>query len=101
MQAQTHRCIECQQAMTNPICPRCLSKEIKTWLREKVPELVHIIGPAPKYGTGTRCMFCGKDMAICAHCFSKEVYLEVVKLKPELSEEFISCFNYSLREEFE
>jgi len=96
-----NRCVECQQIIENPICPRCLGREIKQWLKEKVPELATILEITPNYGTGTKCIFCNKDVAICAHCFSKDVYLEVTKLRPELSEDFISCFNYGLREEFE
>jgi hypothetical protein len=100
MEAQTHRCIECKEVITNPICPRCLGSEIKVWLKEKMPELVHIIGAGPRFGS-TRCIFCKKEMGICAHCFSRDIYLEVVRLQPDLGEDFISCFNYDLREEFE
>jgi hypothetical protein len=96
-----HKCVECEEAITNPICPKCLGREIKVWLKEKLPEIAHITEISPQYGTGTSCMFCGRDIAVCAHCVSKDIYLEVTALKPELSEDFISCFNFELREEFE
>ena len=94
------KCVECQEVITNPICPRCVGNEIKVWLKENLPGLVHIIGAGPRYGCA-KCVICGKCLAVCAHCFAKDIYLEVIKVKPELGEDFISCFNFGLREEFE
>jgi hypothetical protein len=88
-------CIECQEGITNPICPECLAREMKSWK----PSL-RIWDTDVSYEHGkVRCIFCGKRMGICAHCFSKDMYSIIVEKYPELAEEFIDTFNYGLREE--
>ncbi|MBW2965878.1 hypothetical protein KY342_02110, partial [Candidatus Woesearchaeota archaeon] len=46
-----------------------------------------------------RCMFCGKGMSICAHCYSRDVYDLIKEDFPWLAEEFIERFDFGLRKE--
>lgn len=91
-------CMECMEGITNPICPECLAMEMEIWNKKLKPIIT-----VPNYTTynskNVRCLFCGKIMDICAHCFSRSMY-ELIKEKyPDLAEDFIDTFNYGLREE--
>ena len=47
----------------------------------------------------THCLFCGKSMALCAHCFSKETYEFLQENNPALAAEFASRFDFDVRKE--
>ncbi len=64
------KCIVCREGITNPICPECLAKEIGYWR----PELKTSLAMPAASAESVRCMFCGKGMTICAHCYSKDIY---------------------------
>jgi hypothetical protein len=82
-------CIVCREGITNPICPECLAREIKHWK----PGLSRILAkPAYGYTMDTKCMFCGKDMSICAHCYCRDVYDILIEEAPEAAEEFRDLF---------
>ncbi len=83
-------CVICREGITNPICPECLAKEIKSWK----PGLSKILTkPAFRYATDTRCMFCGTWMSNCAHCYSLDVYDILIEQKElEVAEEFGELF---------
>ena len=82
-------CIVCQEGITNPICPECLAKEIKSWR----PGLSKLLAePSFGYSMDTECMFCGKEMNICAHCYSRDIYDTLVEKEPEIAEEFKELF---------
>ena len=87
-------CIICQEGITNPICPECLAKEIEYWR----PELKTSLAMPGSWGK-VRCMFCGKGMNICAHCYSKDIYDLIKEEFPWLAEEFIEKFDFGLKEE--
>ena len=94
------QCIQCQEGITNPICPECLAREIAIWR----PELKTVISKPFTDDTYSaedyvNCLFCGREMSICAHCYTKEAYESVLFWYPEYAEEFIDTFNYGLREE--
>ena len=88
-------CIECREGITNPICPECLAKEIEEWK----PWLKPILSAPDKVAEGVRCMFCGKLMSICAHCYTKDIYDYLIEEEPEIAEEFMDIFNFSIKEE--
>ena len=84
-------CIVCQEGITNPICPECMAKEIKSWK----PGLSRILTkPAYKYTTGAICMFCGREMSICAHCYCRDIYDILVEEEPEVALEFKELFGF-------
>lgn len=95
--AQIPQCVICQEAITNPICPACLAKEIKVWLREKKPEWINKVVEPENNMYGTKCISCGRGMSICAHCYSYDFYNYLLEEAPELAEEFLEHFNYDIR----
>jgi hypothetical protein len=89
-------CIICREGITNPICPACLANEIKSWR----PGLSKILTkPAFGYSTEVECMFCGREMSICAHCYCRDVYDILLEEDPRVAEEFVEIFNFDLRGE--
>ncbi len=89
------KCIVCREGITNPICPECLAKEIGYWR----PELKTSLATPAASAESVRCMFCGKGMSICAHCYSRDIYDLIEEEFPWLAEEFIERFNFGLKEE--
>ena len=90
------QCIECREGITNPICPDCLAKEIEAWK----PWLKPILSaPGTYVAEGVRCMFCGRLMSICAHCYTKDLYNYLVEQEPEIAEEFLEIFDFGIKEE--
>ncbi|MBW2997940.1 hypothetical protein KY321_00235, partial [Candidatus Woesearchaeota archaeon] len=44
----------------------------------------------------SECIKCGKEMTICRHCFTREIYEEIKIKYPELKEDFMRMFNYEI-----
>jgi hypothetical protein len=93
-----HACRDCKQVVTNPMCPGCVAKGVEQWALIWMPEIVPLLKVEPSHGTGTKCILCSRDMSMCAHCYSKEIYGLVVEAIPELGEQFLQSFNFELRE---
>jgi len=97
MRPQT--CIACQEAITNPICPECLEREIEAWLVEKKPYIVpYLYGLSDNFMRSwvTMCIICGNRMGVCGHCYTKDI-LDVLRRKaPELEEQFLLMFNFQI-----
>ena len=89
------KCIVCREGITNPICPGCLAKEIGYWR----PELKTSLATPAASAESVRCMFCGKGMSICAHCYSRDIYDLIKEEFPWLAEEFIERFDFGLKKE--
>ena len=95
------KCVICQEAITNPICPACLQREVAHWLADKKPALVAGLRSYTEvfstYGhKGVRCIICGSDMKICAHCFCKDIYDFLKAEILENTEDFVTSFNFDL-----
>ena len=90
-------CMECDEAITEPICPDCLAKRMRTVIREYDAKLAREIQGCVVEEGETICLFCGKRMNLCAHCFSREMYDFILERKPEAAEEFLSRFDFELR----
>ena len=73
----SYQCVECYDIITNPICPSCLTKEMKIVVGEKDPVLAKQIDPCSIDGD-SQCLSCGGKMGLCAHCFCKDVYEKLV-----------------------
>jgi hypothetical protein len=92
-------CINCREGITHPICPDCLAREMESWHPEMKTILLTPDMDTDSYvGDGVRCLFCGKAMSICAHCYSMDVYDSLIEGQPALAEEFIERFDYGLKE---
>ena len=95
----SHSCIECDEVITEPICPDCLAKRMRLVVKEHDQTLAREIKGYVVEEGETTCLFCGKNMNLCAHCFSREVYELVKERRPEAAEEFLSRFDFELRRE--
>ncbi len=91
-----HRCIDCQEIISNPVCSECLSLQMKQMLGEIDPNLPEKIVTC-NFSGDTHCIGCGNEMGLCAHCFSKDVYEQIKDLNTIAAEEFLARFDYDLR----
>lgn len=95
--APFHQCVECDDIITNPICGDCLAKEMRVMLQEYDPALAETISYFAIEGE-MQCIFCKQKMALCAHCFSKDVHEYLKEKNPTLASEFVSRFDFDLRQ---
>jgi hypothetical protein len=91
-----HRCIDCEEIISNPICSECLGMQMKQMLGEIDSTLPDKIVTSNLSGD-TKCISCGSEMSLCAHCFSKDVYEQIKDFNPKAAQEFIARFDYDLR----
>lgn len=90
------RCMECDNAVVNPICPECLAQRMRMVVGEKDPELARHITGANTLGE-TKCIFCGKSVGVCAPCFSRDIYEFIKERNAELADNFKAIFDFDLR----
>lgn len=104
--AYEQKCVICDEAITNPVCPECLEKEILYWISEKKPSLMPIlqnIGNSVKEYSheNTSCAICGSNMNVCPHCYCFEIYSWLIENEyKELGHEFLEQFDYELKYRF-
>ena len=95
-----HACVICNETITNPVCMHCLEDEIVSWSADYNPAMVEDvvsttkIMPEPSV-TGMRCILCGRDIDVCPHCYSKDVFKGIKD--PVLADTFVETFNFDLR----
>ena len=97
--AMQNRCVECDEIITNPICPECLAKKMRLVVSEHDKKLAEDIVSANVDGE-TTCIICGLEMGVCAHCFSKEIYEMLVSKGYQQQKEFMARFDFFLRKEW-
>jgi len=98
-------CLSCGEHIDHPLCPECIAKGFKQWLkrfpsegqalREKVDEFLH----QHKHlnGKSMKCASCGKHRThICPYCFTDYLYKEVKEagLGVRALVEFLFIFNF-------
>ncbi len=94
-------CIECDEVMTEPMCPNCLQQRMQMMVSEYDGEIAELLQPSALEATeGIICLFCRKTMNRCAHCVSKDIYLFLEEKNPELADEFMGRFDFDLRRTF-
>jgi hypothetical protein len=96
MKGASHRCIECDEIITNPVCSDCLAKRIRVMIQELRPGLARGIKGFKTEGD-TPCIFCGNLMALCAHCFSEGIYDYLSEKDAMVAKEFLNRFDFDLR----
>ena len=93
-------CLECDETITEPVCPLCLTHRMRTFVEERRPDLAqHLVSPVEEGGE-IGCIICGKSMNVCAHCVSSDVYTYLIGEDPSLAEEFMGRFDFDLRKTF-
>ena len=97
-------CVVCEDPVTNPICPGCLEKQIRTWLFEVKPSLVYdlkkwtsVLSDA-SLGS-SRCIICNTKMDVCPYCFTEHILEWLIESKQdkELLTQFLTYFNFDLK----
>ncbi|MBI2112644.1 hypothetical protein HYT52_03870 [Candidatus Woesearchaeota archaeon] len=95
--ATANTCIECDDIITEPICPECLAHRMQEFVHYFDQKLAEEIESLVVEDGETSCIFCGKKMNLCAHCFSKEIYQFLQEKNPQAAEEFLGRFDFDLR----
>ena len=103
-----YMCDVCSEAVTNPICPFCLTTEIKAWLtfypdleQELLPRINKFLHRITNQITsyGTECIKCKNKRAhVCPYCFTRYVFDELQKINVSrlVLKEFFEFFNFDL-----
>ncbi|MFT4304446.1 MAG: hypothetical protein ACMXYG_07805 [Candidatus Woesearchaeota archaeon] len=105
--AYEKKCIICDEAITNPICPYCLEKQVMYWISERKASLIPLlkkVGESVKEFSheNTFCAVCNNDMNVCPHCYCNEIYTWLIENNyKELAEEFLESFNFELDYKFD
>ncbi len=105
--ADEQKCVICDEAITNPICPECLERQVMYWIAEIKPSLVPIlrgIGSSVKTFThgNTSCVICGSSMNVCPHCYCNEIFTWLTENEyDDLAEVFLEHFNFELDYKFD
>jgi len=99
-------CLECGEEIFNPLCPRCLSREIDIWLesqqskiKKAVKDEIKKILKVNKEHDYTKCILCKKkDVFLCPYCFTERIYnkLKSARINPKLLGNFLTLFNFDL-----
>jgi len=103
-----YACDVCREAVTNPLCPFCLTIEIEAWLTLYPSLKQQILPKLNKYlkktnnkitNYGTQCIKCKINRAfVCPYCFTANVFDELQKINAEkiILKEFFEFFNFDL-----
>jgi len=102
-----YECLDCREAIYNPLCPSCLTIQIQAWLSSYPDKEVNdkILKKLKKYvektnnlaGDSTTCISCRKPQAaLCPYCFTNYVFnlLKKMKVNRIILKEFLQFFNY-------
>jgi hypothetical protein len=98
-------CTKCSQVITNPVCERCHTSELKQWLRDlnigAIPRKLVLDKVAkemtPETFNDDMCIVCGEEtLSTCSYCF----FLTVARVLKEMNfpdrvvARFLEVFNY-------
>jgi len=102
-----YECLDCHEAVFNPICPGCISLQIEVWLSSisSCPQKKKIMKKVRDYvnatrnlaGNSTICIACGRPLAVlCPYCFTNYVFtlLNSMNVHKQILREFLQFFNY-------
>lgn len=102
-----YECLDCKEAIYNPICPSCLAFQIQVWLSSisSYPLKKKIIEKINQYikktnnlaGHATQCVSCKKPTAsLCPYCFTNYVFnlLKEMNVHTTILKEFLQFFNF-------
>ena len=102
----THEdCLSCGEPIVHPLCPCCVSRAFKQWLKNFPKQEKEIIDELHKFliahryldGKSRRCVSCGeKKTHLCPYCFTEYLY-KIIKeagVGPRALAEFLFIFNF-------
>lgn len=97
----TNICVRCNEKISNPICPFCLSRDINQWLKGQESgvkkEIEKEIKNKLKNNTHSKeCVICGYgSVYMCPPCFLELIYNRLKNIaSPETRLEFLRLFNF-------
>ncbi len=96
-------CVLCKEYITNPLCPSCISEQVKDWLGEKKPELINELSQETEKMTlgkfnENECIKCKGFMDICTYCHTEHIldWLKMKDMPQSEIEEFVKFFHFDL-----
>jgi hypothetical protein len=103
-------CMQCSEAITNPICHTCLGKEIEKWLsfypnvkKNIMPHLKKYIRKVNNSAfSAVDCVSCRKrKAALCPYCFTEGILnlLKKNNVDKFVLGDFLSIFNFDMKHE--
>ncbi len=107
-QGNFNDCIVCQEPIINPICPDCLSEQLKVWLstysdlsKRVMPKIQEYLNEIhfkeDAFQNLTTCVSCrNKKAAICPYCFTEFVFnlLKKLDVDKRILLEYLRFFNF-------
>lgn len=102
----THEdCLSCGYNINDPLCPECLAKGFRQWLKRFPKDEEQIKKKLNKFlgvhrhfdGTSKRCASCGKNNThLCPYCFTEYLYKisKEAGLGVQALSEFLFIFNF-------
>jgi hypothetical protein len=92
-------CVECDEVVTQPLCPGCLSRGVASWLQEKVPERPELLlqlqdlTEESVVSGETTCIKCGSPMGLCSACYTNGLHMWMKRALPLHAAEFLALFS--------
>lgn len=102
-----YECLECNEAIYNPICPDCLFKAFKQWII-KYPDLAEKVNPkirrflrahARFVDNSQTCIICANNnVYLCPYCFTDFILnlLRDAGAGDQVIREYLNFFNFDL-----
>jgi len=99
-------CLVCSEAITNPLCPSCVSTHILHWAEDKGERIKNLCKKAINAlgqqsdrlttNSTTTCIVCHRNHSVCPFCFTEMIvtYLRNSGIKEKDIDEFKEFFNY-------
>ena len=96
-------CVLCEEYITNPLCPTCISEQVIDWLGERMPNLVkefkqESVSLSLGLFNNNSCIKCKGFMDICTYCYTEHVleWLQSKNVSEDLISEFLRFFHFDL-----
>jgi hypothetical protein len=98
---QFYDCEICNEPISNPLCPVCLTTEIEAWLtlypslrQDLIPRLEKKFKHSIK--DAVQCIKCNNQSSVCPLCFTKTVLneLRAIRVNKIILREFLQFFNF-------
>lgn len=98
-------CINCSEAIFNPLCPTCLFEEFKAFIarhpsidEQLSPKVIRFLRAHKSFSKDSQtCVACGKNRTyLCPYCFTEYLFnlLKEEGVGPKVLGEFLVLFNF-------
>ena len=92
-------CVQCEEVITNPLCPGCLYEGMEQWLLEQRQEdtldLLRTLTASVTEQGDVSCIKCCRPMNLCTYCFTRDV-MPFFMNDPRLMAQYLTYFNFDL-----